>query len=82
MHSMEVMQREKEHNQETDKLKLNSKISDISEEVSKKLMQKEMKLREEMQNKYAELEKVRYLKVMLCITMFSELFFQNWKPIF
>ena len=60
MHNMEVMQREKEHNQETDKLKMNSKIGDISEEVSKKLMQKEMKLREEMQSKYSELEKVRF----------------------
>ena len=53
------MQREKEHAAETERIRLQSKIAEIAEEVSKKILQKEMKLREESSGKYSELEQVR-----------------------
>ncbi len=58
MHTLEILAREKEHNRETETAKIQGKIAEIAEEVSKKIMNKEIKLREEAQTKYAQIEKV------------------------
>ena len=58
LHSLDVIQREREHAVETERIKLQSKIAEIAEEVSKKMLQKEMKLREESQARYAQVEQV------------------------
>ena len=53
-----MLQREKDHNAETERLRMQSKVADISEELHQKLLQKEMKLKEDLQRKHEELEKV------------------------
>ena len=58
IHQLEVLQREKDHNAETERLRMQSKLADISEELHQRLLQKELKLKEDMQRKYEELEKV------------------------
>lgn len=58
IHALDVIQREKEHASDTDKLRLQSKINENLEEFNKKLLTKEIKLREEIQDKYIQLEKV------------------------
>lgn len=70
MHALEVIQREKEHAAETERLRLQSKIAEIAEEVSKKILQKEIKLREENQSKFSQMEQVKILalRLPLCIT--------------
>lgn len=60
MHALNVVQREKEHAAESERIKLQSKIAEIAEEVSKKILQKEMKLREESQHKFAQVEQVSF----------------------
>ena len=61
MHALDVMQREKEHAAETERLRLQSKIAEIAEEVSKKILQKEIKLREENQAKFSHVEQVWHI---------------------
>lgn len=58
LHSRDLMQREKEHEANTERLKLQNKMAEMVEEVSRKILAKEMKLREEAQEKYLQLEKV------------------------
>ena len=59
LHSMESLVRDKDHATETEKIRLQSRIAEIAEDVSKKIMSKEMKLREEAQQRYSEVERVR-----------------------
>ena len=58
MHALDTLQRERDHGAETERIKLQSKIAEIAEEVSKKILQKEIKLRQESQDKFAALESV------------------------
>ena len=58
MHSLESLMRNKDHSSETEKIKLQSKITETVEEVSKKILQKEIKLREEAQSRYQQMEQV------------------------
>ncbi|XP_064594874.1 coiled-coil domain-containing protein 154-like isoform X2 [Liolophura sinensis] len=58
LHSRDLMQREKEHEANTERLKLQNKMAEMVEEVSRKILAKEMKLREEAQEKYLQLEKI------------------------
>ena len=58
IHQLEVAQRERDHTAETERIRLQSKLADMSEELHQKLLQKEMKLREDSQKKLADLEKV------------------------
>ena len=58
LHALDVIQREREHAAEHERIKLQGKIAEIAEEVSKKILQKEIKLRQESQDKFAALETV------------------------
>ncbi|XP_055878046.1 putative leucine-rich repeat-containing protein DDB_G0290503 isoform X4 [Biomphalaria glabrata] len=58
LHSMDMMQREKERLSENEKYKIQGKLSETVEEVNKKLLNKEIKLREELQEKYQQLERL------------------------
>ena len=69
IHQLEVVQRERDHTAETERIRLQSKLADMSEELHQKLLQKEMKLREDSQKKLADLEKV-------CVLM--KKLFQIW----
>jgi len=59
MHALEAVQREREHAAETERLKLLSRIAQISEEVSQKILQKELKLRDDTVDRCNRMEKVR-----------------------
>lgn len=58
MHAMDMIHREREHAAETEKLKLHSKLTETMDEMNKRLLTKEIKLREEIQEKHLQLEKV------------------------
>ena len=58
MHALDVVQREREHAAENERIKLQSRIAEIAEEVSKKILHKEIKLREEATDKFSKIEKV------------------------
>ncbi len=58
MHALEVVQREREHAADTERLRMQSKIAEMAEEVGKKILQKELMLREENQSKFSQLEQV------------------------
>ncbi|KAH9498937.1 hypothetical protein Btru_005400 [Bulinus truncatus] len=58
LHSLDLMQREKERFSENEKFKIQGKLSETVEEVNKKLLNKEIKLREELQEKYKHLERL------------------------
>ena len=64
IHALDAVQREREHAAEKERLRLQSKIAEIAEEVSKKILQKEMRLREENQSKYSKLEKVSAIALL------------------
>ena len=59
MHALDVVQREREHAADNERLKMHGKIAEIAEEVSKKILSKEIRLREEAQQKFSNIEKVR-----------------------
>lgn len=58
LHAFDSLQREREHTAEHERIKLHTKIGEIAEEVSKKILAKEIKLRQESQEKFATLETV------------------------
>ncbi|CAL1541583.1 unnamed protein product [Lymnaea stagnalis] len=58
MHAMDMIQRDREHWSENEKLKLQGKITETMEDVNKRLLNKEIKLREELQEKYKQLERL------------------------
>ncbi|XP_071507783.1 coiled-coil domain-containing protein 154-like [Diadema antillarum] len=57
MHALDVVQREREHAADNERLKMHGKIAEIAEEVSKKILSKEIRLREEAQQKFSNIEK-------------------------
>ena len=58
MHTVDMVLREKDHALQADRLQLNAKVTDTVEDVNKRLLSKEMKIREEIQAKFLQLEKV------------------------
>nr|XP_034318083.1 serine/arginine repetitive matrix protein 2 isoform X7 [Crassostrea gigas] len=58
MHTMDIILREKDHANQADKLNLTSKVADTVEDVNKRLLSKEIKMREEMQERYLQLERL------------------------
>jgi hypothetical protein len=58
IHALETVQREREHAAEKERIKIQGKIAETAEEVSRKILQKEARLREEAQQRYAQLEQV------------------------
>ena len=59
VHALDVVQREREHAADNERLKMQGKIAEIAEEVSRKILTKEIRLREEAQQKFGNIEKVR-----------------------
>ena len=59
VHTIDVVQREREHAADNERLKMQGKIAEIAEEVSRKILSKEIRLREEAQQKFGNIEKVR-----------------------
>lgn len=58
MHSVDMLLREKEHVSAAERMTLTTKVADTVEDVNKKLLTKEIKMREEMQDRYLGLERV------------------------
>jgi hypothetical protein len=58
IHALDTMHREKEHAAETERLKLQNRVAEMVEDVSKRILQKDIKLREETQDKFLQIEKV------------------------
>ena len=59
---MDMQLKQKDHSVQADRLTLTSKVADTVEDMNKKLLTKEMKLREEMQERYLQLERVLLIK--------------------
>ncbi|XP_033630840.1 golgin subfamily A member 6-like protein 22 isoform X2 [Asterias rubens] len=57
VHTIDVVQREREHAADNERLKMQGKIAEIAEEVSRKILSKEIRLREEAQQKFGNIEK-------------------------
>nr|XP_006814680.1 PREDICTED: coiled-coil domain-containing protein 154-like [Saccoglossus kowalevskii] len=68
MHALDQIQREREHATDNERVKMQGKIAEIAEEVSKKILQKEIKLREEAQQKFANVEKMLHAEQSARIT--------------
>lgn len=58
MHTVDMLLREKEHVNAAERMTLTTKVADTVEDVNKKLLSKEIKMREEMQDRYLNLERV------------------------
>ena len=56
--AVEAAHRERERLAEFDQSKLEAKIMDVSEEMNRKLLQRELKIRDENDAKYSQIEKV------------------------
>lgn len=68
MHTMDIILREKDHANQADKLNLTSKVADTVEDVNKRLLSKEIKMREEMQERYLQLERVSFKSRVFFLT--------------
>ncbi|XP_060080757.1 paramyosin-like [Ylistrum balloti] len=58
VHSMDMVLREREHATQADRLALTTKVADTVEDLNKKLMEKDIKIRGEVQDRYLQLERV------------------------
>ncbi|XP_021358873.1 paramyosin-like isoform X2 [Mizuhopecten yessoensis] len=58
VHSMDMVLREREHATQADRLSLTTKVADTVEDLNKKLMEKDIKIRGEVQDRYLQLERV------------------------
>ncbi|KAL5018368.1 hypothetical protein ScPMuIL_004090 [Solemya velum] len=58
IHAVDIAIREKEHMAQTERMTLTTQVSDTVEEVNKKLLAKEIKIREELQDRFIQLEKM------------------------
>ncbi|KAK7112233.1 hypothetical protein V1264_011715 [Littorina saxatilis] len=63
MHALDMISREREHAADQEKIRLANKLTENLEEINKRLINKEIKLREEIQDKYQQLEKVLQIEV-------------------
>ena len=72
VHSLESMVRDRDHVHEQERLRLTSKIGEISEEVGKKVLAKEIKLRQEFQEKFSTVESVRVHLIVIMYTFERE----------
>lgn len=70
IHALETMQREREHAAEVERSKLQAKLTDVSEDVTRKIMARDMKLREETQDKFGQLQQVSTVYSTLIHTPF------------
>ncbi|XP_041365029.1 coiled-coil domain-containing protein 154-like isoform X3 [Gigantopelta aegis] len=62
MHALDMIAREREHVAEGERLKLQAQLAETIEDVNKKILTKEIKLREEIQDKSLQLEKTIQLE--------------------
>ncbi|XP_046569599.1 coiled-coil domain-containing protein 154-like [Haliotis rubra] len=58
MHALDMIAREKEHQAESERMKQQAKIGESFEDINKRVLNKEIKLREEVQDKHVQLEKL------------------------
>ena len=58
LHTVDMVLREKDHAAQAERLQMTSKVTDTVEDINKRLLAKEMKIREEIQQKFLQLEKV------------------------
>ena len=58
LHTVDMVLREKDHAIQADRLQMTAKVTDTAEDINKRLLAKEMKIREEIQAKFLQLEKV------------------------
>ena len=65
MHNVDMVLREKDHTAQAEKLQMTAKVTDTVEDINKRLLSKEMKIREDIQGKYLQLEKVSLVSVEL-----------------
>lgn len=70
IHALETMQREREHAAEVERSKLQAKLTDVSEDVTRKIMARDMKLREETQDRFGQLQQVSTIYSTLIHTPF------------
>lgn len=74
MHALDMIAREKEHKTESDRMKQQAKVAETLEDINKKILNKEIKLREEIQDKHVQLEKVDVVLLSsLCCRVFTPL---------
>ena len=59
LHTVDMVLREKDHAAQAERLQMTSKVTDTVEDINKRLLAKEMKIREEIQQKFLQLEKVK-----------------------
>ena len=59
LHTVDMVLREKDHAIQADRLQMTAKVTDTAEDINKRLLAKEMKIREEIQAKFLQLEKVK-----------------------
>lgn len=76
---MDMVLREREHVGQADRLALSSKVADTVEDINKKLMAKEIKIREEVQDRYLQLERVRCRSAHESLWSFQENMFVSLK---
>lgn len=58
--------KEKESLLENERNMISSKLAEINEEQNKKMLQKEIRLREDAQAKFVLLEKVKIVRLLFC----------------
>ena len=68
LHTVDMVLREKDHAIQADRLQMTAKVTDTAEDINKRLLAKEMKIREEIQAKFLQLE-----KVLLCSPLITHL---------
>lgn len=71
MHTVDMVLREKDHAAQAEKLQMTAKVTDTVEDLNKRLLSKEMKIREEIQAKYLQLEKVSELLLNKIVSLNS-----------
>ena len=71
VHALDVIRREKEHAADTERIKLQGRIAEVAEEVIKKVLNREIKLREETDHKFSQIEQVMRFYMTYFVQDFS-----------
>ena len=58
MYTLEQQNREKNHMSETEKFRLQSQINEVTDEVQRKISQREMKIKDDVQKNISNVENV------------------------
>ena len=71
LYAQSMNSKEKEDLLENERSMIASKLAELSDEQSKKMLQKEIRLREDAQSKFTLLEKVSSVRVLHCLKHFT-----------